>query len=251
MATKLGTGAVIQGRAFYVVDIETGAILYKMQRGVDGSGARRLRSDGGPSVADYNDDGYLDVAYIGDVNGQMWRIDLTPDAAATPIRGEVASGQLHGYEPYLLFDGCEVAGTACTSQKPIFFEPGIVFVGGSGAPPVLGISLGTGNRAELARPNSQTQDFFYVVDSGQTTTTFVKTDLHDLTPPLGTVCPLPYTGPCANAANGFVLSYSSSNEKTTSTVFSTQGFLRWSRSRRTRCRRARPTAAPSGIVSSS
>ncbi len=176
-------------------------------------------------MADYNDDGYLDVAYIGDVNGQMWRIDLTPDASASPKRGEIASGQLHGYSPFLLFDGCEMSGTACALKRPIFYEPGIVFIGGSGAPPVLGIAFGTGNRAELARPNTQTQDFFYVVDSGQTTTTFVKTDLHDLTPPTGTACAIPYTGACANAANGFVLDYSSSNEKTTSTVFSTQGFL--------------------------
>ncbi len=155
VATKLGTGAVIQGRAFYVVDIETGAILYKMQRGVNGAGATVdfAPMPAAPSVADYNDDGYLDVAYIGDVNGQMWRIDLTPDASSTPMRGEIASGQLHGYEPFLLFDGCEVSGTACSSQKPIFFEPGIVFVGGSGAPPLLGIAFGTGNRAELARPN--------------------------------------------------------------------------------------------------
>ena len=49
VATKLGTGAVIQGRAFYMVDIETGAILYKMQRGVNESGKHlRLRSDGRP-----------------------------------------------------------------------------------------------------------------------------------------------------------------------------------------------------------
>ena len=227
VATKLGTGAVVQGRAFYVVDIETGAILYKMQRGVNGSGSNVdfAPMPAAPSVADYNDDGYLDVAYIGDVNGQMWRIDLTPDASSTPIRGEIASGQLHGYEPFLLFDGCQVSGTACTNQAPIFFEPGIVYVGGSGAPPLLGIAFGTGNRADIARPNAQAQEFFYVVDSGQTTTTFVKTDLHDLTPPSGSVCAVPYTGPCADAVNGFRLVYGSSNEKTTSTTFSTQGYL--------------------------
>ena len=33
-----------------------------------------------PAVVDFDDDGYLDVAYIGDVNGRMWRVDLTPDS---------------------------------------------------------------------------------------------------------------------------------------------------------------------------
>jgi hypothetical protein len=227
VSARLGAGAVIRGRAFYMVDVETGAILYKMTRGVDGGGSPIdfAPMAAPPAVADYNDDGYLDVAYIGDVNGNMWRIDLTPDPAASPRRGEVSGGQLHGYEPFLLFDGCETSGTTCANLRPIFFEPGVVFVGGSGSPPVLGIAFGTGDRAELARPNIQTQDFFYIVDSGQTSTSFVKADLHDLTPPSGSICPVPYTGPCANAANGFVLDYGSNNEKTTSTVFSTQGYL--------------------------
>jgi hypothetical protein len=227
VSAKLATSAVIAGRAFYMVDVETGTILYKITRGTDGSGAAIdfAPMAAAPAVADYNDDGYLDVAYIGDVNGNMWRIDLTPDSTASPRRGEITSGQLHGYKPFLLFDGCESSGTVCANQRPIFFEPGVVFIGGGGTQPTLGIAFGTGNRAELARPNTQTQSFFYVVDSGQTTTSFVKTDLHDLTPPGGSTCPIPYSGPCSNAANGFVLDYSSTNEKTTSTIFSTQGYL--------------------------
>jgi len=227
VSAKLGTGAVVRGRSFYMVDVETGRILYKVTRGAaaGGSPVDFAPMPSAPAVVDYNDDGYLDAAFIGDVNGNMWRIDLTPDASASPKRGEITTGQAHGYAPFLLFDGCELAAGTCTNKRPIFFEPGVVFVGGGGTPPVLGISFGTGNRAELARPNSQPQDFFYVVDTGQTTKTFVKSDLHDLSPSAGTPCALPYTGACANAANGFALEYGSSNEKTTSTVFSTRGYL--------------------------
>jgi Tfp pilus tip-associated adhesin PilY1 len=223
----LGVGTVIQGRAFYMLDVETGSILYKITRGVDAGGAPVdfAPMPAAPAVADYNDDGYLDVAYIGDVNGNMWRIDLTPDPGASPRRGEISGGQLHGYAPFRLFDGCELGGGTCANKKPIFFEPGIVYLGGAGSPPVLGIAFGTGDRAELARPNTQPQDLFYVVDSGQTSTTFVKADLHDVTPPGGTVCPLPYVGVCVDASQGFVLEFGSANEKTTSTVFSTKGFL--------------------------
>jgi type IV pilus assembly protein PilY1 len=184
-----------------------------------------------PAVADYNDDGYLDVVYIGDVNGNMWRIDLTPQPSAIPQVGVMSAGQLHNYAPYLLFNGCgTTANTACPNSQPIFYEPGIVYVGGTVNPPTLGIAFGTGDRAELARPNVQNQAFYYVIDSGQTTQTFVASDLHDLSPggspPSGGPCPLPIDpATCTNAENGFFLPYETDNEKTTSTVFSTIGYL--------------------------
>jgi hypothetical protein len=219
-----------KGRALYMVDVETGAILFKAASGVaaDGSGGfitvPFAPMPSSPAVADYNDDGYLDVVYIGDVNGRMWRMDLTPSIPNSV--GVITGGQAHGYVPYMLFNGCGVTGdVVCTNNQPIFFEPGIVYLGGSANPPGLGIAFGTGNRADLARPNTQTQSFYYVVDSGQTSTTFVRSDLHDLSTG-GAACPLPYDPvTCAGAVNGFVLDYGSNNEKTTSTVFSTQGYL--------------------------
>jgi hypothetical protein len=215
------------GRAIYIVDMETGRILYKTQQGTSSFGApvNFAPMPSPPAVADYNDDGYLDIIYIGDINGNMWRLNLTPDPSTGA--GDISSGQITGYVPFLIFNGCgTVADAICPNTWPIFYEPGIVFLGGSANPPALGIGFGTGNRAELARPNTQTQQFFYVVDTGSTSTTFRDTDLHDLTPsPSAPVCTLPYTGACANAVNGFRLPYSSANEKTTSTVFSTLGNL--------------------------
>ncbi len=215
-----------RGRAFYIVDVETGKILFKTTQGVDGGGADRnfAPMPAPAAVADYNDDGLLDVAYIGDMNGQMWRIDLTPDSTSVPKRGEFIGTQLHGYKPFLLFDGCESSG-ACVPKQPIFYEPGIVFLGGAATPPVLGIAFGTGDRSDLAAQSTAPNGFFYAVDTGQTTTTFVKASLQDLTPPAAP-CPLPYDPiACANANNGFALDFATNNEKATSTVFSTQGYL--------------------------
>ncbi len=221
-----------KGRAFYIVDVETGKILYKTSGGFTGTGTaiNFAPMPSAPAAADYNDDGYLDVVYIGDVNGNMWRIDLTPDATA-PQRGALSGGQLHGYKPFLLFNGCGVTtNVPCVNTRPIFYDPGIVYVGGTVNPPTLGIAFGTGDRAELARPNTQTQAFYYVIDSGQTTQSFVDSDLHDLspggTPPSGGPCPSPVDpSTCAGADNGFLLPYGTGNEKTTSTVFSTLGYL--------------------------
>ncbi len=222
-----------RGRAIYIVDVETGNILYKTAQGEDGSGAviNFAPMAAPPAVVDYDDDGYLDVAYFGDVNGNMFRVKLTPDGSSSPRVGEILGGQLHGYQPFLLFNGCgTTSDVVCPVSRPIYYEPGIVYLGGSVNPPAVGVAFGTGNRAELARPNLETQAFFYVVDTGQVATTFLDTDLHDLspggTPPTGGPCPLPVDpATCGNAQNGFVLPFGSGNEKTTSTVFSTQGYL--------------------------
>jgi Tfp pilus tip-associated adhesin PilY1 len=214
------------GRALYIVDVETGDILYKTTEGAAGGSGTPVNfapMPSAPGVIDYDDDGYLDAVYIGDVNGNMWRLSLVPDAPNGV--GDVSSGQISGYQPFLLFNGCGALSGACPNRWPIFFEPGVIFLGGSVNPPTLGIAFGTGNRAELAQPNAFTQEFFYVVDTGQTATTFQRTDLHDLTPP-NAPCPLPYDPvACAGAQNGFVLDFASQNEKTTSTVFSTFGNL--------------------------
>jgi Tfp pilus tip-associated adhesin PilY1 len=236
-----------KGRAFYIVDVETGQLLYKTTEGVAGDGGTGTSPapvpfapmPAPPGVIDYDDDGYMDIAYIGDVNGNMWRIDLTPNG---PLgRGVLVSGELSGYQPYMLYNGCGTAlGTGpCVGQQPIFFEPAVVFMGGSVNPPTLGVAFGTGNRADLARPNISTAGFFDLLDSGQTDRTMIRTGsttadriaLRDITPLTGQgPCPSPFDpASCVNAngdrAPGFVLDFGSANEKTTSSVFSTQGYL--------------------------
>jgi hypothetical protein len=236
-----------RGRAFYIVDVETGALLYKTTEGFAGDGGTGTLPAAvpfapiaaPPGVIDFDDDGYLDFAYVGDVNGNMWRIDLRPDPVAN--RGLINSGQLSGYQPFLLYNGCATTlGTGpCTNIQPIFFEPTIIFMGGSMNPPTLGIAFGTGNRAELARPNIQVPGFYDVIDNGQTAVTYIRSGatsstripLRDITPGTGLgPCPVPFNpASCTNAngdrAPGFVLDYASVNEKTTSKVYSTYGYL--------------------------
>jgi len=244
------TAKLPKGRAFYIVDIETGQLLYKTTEGVAGDGGSGTfpapvpfaPMPSAPALVDLDDDGYLDTAYIGDVNGNMWRIDLTPDpVSGRGVLGAGTAGQLSGYQPFLLFNGCGSAlGTGpCPNQQPIFFEPTLIFMGGSINPPTYGVTWGTGNRAELARPNTQVPGFYYVIDGGQTARTMIRSGatsstriaLRDLTPGTGLgPCPSPFDpASCVNAngdpAPGFVLDYASLNEKTTSTVFSTLGIL--------------------------
>jgi len=207
--------AATLGRAIYVVDIETGDVLYKAIEGTKGGVGTPVAfapMPAAPGVADYNDDGYLDVVYIGDVNGRMWRLDITPDMTTTPKRGELVAGTLEGYSPFLLYEG--------GSGRPIFYDPGVIYVSG-GSPPTLGIAFGTGNRAELTEPAGMPvvkNRFHIIFDDGQTTTTYDETNLQVISPPA-------IPPPLAPAEKGFRLDLVGDSEKATSTVFSTRGLL--------------------------
>jgi PilC-like protein with beta-propeller domain len=215
------------GRALYIVDVETGQILSKLTAGQNSNvgSVDFAPLPAPPAVVDFDDDGYLDLAYIGDVNGRMWRVDLSPSAAAG--RGicnncGTASQNVSGYQPFLLYDSATADGWTPSSQplEPIFQDPAVIYVNG-GLRPTLGIAFGTGDRADLARQSTSVQRFYYVVDSQQATTLY-EGDLRNLTP-TGGATPVG-SGPGASD-NGYFLDFATLNEKTLSSVLSTQGYL--------------------------
>lgn len=71
---------VTQGNSFYGVDIATGHILSKITLAStpDPTSPFGIANTlpGSPNVADTNGDGYVEYAYIGDLLGRIWRIDL-------------------------------------------------------------------------------------------------------------------------------------------------------------------------------
>ena len=222
-----------RGRAIYIVNVETGRILYKATRGTDdrGNGVQFAPIPAPPAVADVDDDGYLDVAYIGDLNGRMWRLDLSAgvcEGCGTSLE------KLNGYRPFLLYDALK-GGSQTQPIQPIFLDAGIIFLAG-GARPTLGVAFGTGYRAELLRENESVNRFQFVIDPGAGRVTFHDTNLVNLTPFCpGTPCatspsttgPLPAVA-CANNTMtncGYFLDFSTANEKAISTVFSTAGKL--------------------------
>jgi hypothetical protein len=241
-AVSLGCGGspsvpATRGRALYIVDIELGKIIYKGVSGVD-SGGNTIDfapMPAPPAAVDYDDDGYLDRVYAGDVNGRLWKIDITQDSSAVPPRGVLSGGML-GYNPFLLYDGwCKNYGSpdACSSLtsapiQPIFLQPTAIFLSG-GSPPSIGVAFGTGDRANLVQKNTNNNRFTFVVDAPPippaTPTTFHEDNLTAIVPSaIGTYS---LTSGCvANpTCAGLRLDYEGLDEKTTSTVFSTLGFL--------------------------
>lgn len=75
---SFGTSTV--GNAIYIVDPETGALLWSA--GPTGSGADLILSDmnyaipSNVALLDSNGDGATDRLYVGDLGGQVWRIDI-------------------------------------------------------------------------------------------------------------------------------------------------------------------------------
>jgi Tfp pilus tip-associated adhesin PilY1 len=207
--------------------METGKILSKLTSGDDSAVGTVdfAPMPAPPAVVDFDDDGALDLVYIGDINGRMWRIDLTPDSAAS--RGicnncDTATQTVSGYDPFLLYDASTIDGTNPSTQanEPIFQDPALIYVSG-GVRPTLGIAFGTGDRSELARTNTSVQRFYFITDTNQTATLH-EGDLRNITP-AGGVTPVG-SGP-GPSPNGYFLDFATVNEKTLSSVLSTQGFL--------------------------
>jgi Tfp pilus tip-associated adhesin PilY1 len=180
---------------------------------------------------DYDDDGYFDRIYIGDVNGRLWKVDITLDPSAVPPRGVLSGGKL-GYNPFLLYDGwCNTYSSpdVCSSLtsapiQPIFLQPTAIFLSG-GSPPTIGVAFGTGDRANLVQKNANINRFTFVVDAPTLLpSTFHEDNLSAIVPSLIKTYSLTsgcVTTPCA----GLRLDYQDPDEKTTSTVLSTLGFL--------------------------
>src|SRR5213076_754386 len=72
-----------RGNWLYVVDVETGTVLMKANSscGVNAAAGCTPVYFGSipsePALLDTNSDGVADVVYVGDVKGQLWRVDLT------------------------------------------------------------------------------------------------------------------------------------------------------------------------------
>ena len=137
-----------------------------------------------PAVVDFDDDGYLDVAYIGDVNGNMWRIDLTPDspptaASATAARRPRRRARLPAV-PALRLRRRRTARRLPAAERADLLRAGVVFVGGGVRRPSASPS------ARATAPSSRGRTPRCSASTTSSTTTrarrTTRRDLLDITP---------------------------------------------------------------------
>jgi Tfp pilus tip-associated adhesin PilY1 len=106
-----------KGKAFFVVDIKTGDILWEFSYdGADSEKSKMIHAlPAPPSGVDTNMDGYIDKVYVGDLGGTMWVFDLSYNPV-TKKSNSLWSGKR-------LFRGT----LAILEVHPLYFQPAVAF----------------------------------------------------------------------------------------------------------------------------
>lgn len=154
LRTPDGTHPAGNTSALYIVNADTGALIKK----ISVTGGAGLSS---PAGVDFGQDGILDYVYAGDMNGKLWRFDLTD---SNPANFKVGANPI--------FD----AGTS----QPIVMRPAVKPVNDSSGNSRGNLVLfGTGKlQLDSDRNTTTTQSFYAVLDDmAATPTTVSKTDM--------------------------------------------------------------------------
>ena len=155
-----------QGNYLYMVDIETGKVIYKRQ--LDGSAPSE------PAAVDTDQDGYLDRIYVGTTKGFIYRVDL--DNESTGEVPKLEQVQVMGMNDltYTAFrvEETDSAGEPLwaptkiftTGGRPIYYRPSVIFVARLGR---YALSFGTGDRQDLWSKTSLEGRFYVFVDDSE------------------------------------------------------------------------------------
>jgi type IV pilus assembly protein PilY1 len=164
-----------QGRAIYMVDIATGAVVW--DAGPSSSGATETYADmqysipGDIRVIDVNGDGLVDQMWVGDMGGQLWRFDIANGASNA---GALVTGAVV----------LQVGGTSTTDNRRFYYSPDVSLIKKNGSLS-LNVAIGSGWRASPL--NTDVIDRFYTYTSTDVytpPTSYVKStesDLYDAT----------------------------------------------------------------------
>lgn len=189
-----------RGNWLYMVDVETGQVLYKQR--LEGA------APADPAAVDTDNDGYLDRIYVGTIAGFMYRVDMVPDSSGNlPALDEVDVNAFHVnddnsrttrtiktvrlprsvWRPVKIFDANFDGSSATAQPRPIYFAPSVIFRASAGN---FAIAFGTGDREDLWTAPGQQGRFYVIVDH------FDSVD--DITAPL-TEADLQQVDPAADA----------------------------------------------------
>jgi Tfp pilus tip-associated adhesin PilY1 len=148
----VNSSADASGNWVYMVDIETGRILYK--RGGDGVISGSVAAD--VTGVDVNVDGYVDTLYFGTTAGYVYKVDLGNGPFELGVDGRIQdpAGDAGAYDPFQVFS---------TGGRPIYLEISAVFVPKLRANALL---FGTGDRWNLWDFTGATGRFYAIVDTG-------------------------------------------------------------------------------------
>ena len=151
-----------KGRAIYVVDVFTGARIWKISVAENSQMKYSIPSD--IARVDTNGDGRIDRLYVGDTGGQIWRLDI----------GDPSPAHWTGKR---IFDSNDPAPPSGTDRRKIFYPPDVSLEKDSGNYELL--VFGTGDR-EHPKSTAVT-DRLYTVKDRNPSRPLTEGDLVDVT----------------------------------------------------------------------
>ena len=209
-----------EGNAIYVVDAETGALVWKARGGSGGSSGNVFEHaslvDSIPStlaVGDTDGDGLTDRMVVGDTGGNVWRADI--------FGKDVANWKL----TLLASLGRHSSGTpGIATDRRFFHRPDLVpSKDGNGL--FDGVVIGSGNRADPLDKGGSPENFMYMIKDRRTAagsgvdTGLTHVDFGDVT----SNC-LQNGGTCiVNLTNGWRLALEEPGEKVLATALTITG----------------------------
>jgi type IV pilus assembly protein PilY1 len=146
------------GRGVYVVDAVTGVVLKQFLTAVNGTDVISTSIPSDVTIIDTDRDGFVDRAYVGDLDGNVWRMDLDDGTSTNPSTG---------WKLYKL---------ANLGSRKFFFPPDVVITSGFDA-----VLIGSGDREKPLAITSS--DRFYMIKDAKTgldgsgQTTIIQGDL--------------------------------------------------------------------------
>lgn len=168
------------GNWLYMVDVETGEILYK-RGGVSRMSDTDSIVGAVPSditTVDYNGNGYIETIYFGTTAGYLYKVALGEGPFELGVDGRIADpvGEDGRYDPFQVFS---------TGGRPIYYEPTAVYVPKLRA---VALAFGTGNRWDLWDFDSVEGRFYVIADTG-----WQDSDRDGLIDQVCGTCPQPLT----------------------------------------------------------
>jgi type IV pilus assembly protein PilY1 len=209
-----------EGNAIYVVDAETGALIWKARGGSGGGGdnvyehARLVDSIPSTlSAADTDGDGLTDRLVVGDTGGNIWRADIHGDDVSRWKLTLLASvGRHSGGAP------------SFETDRRFFHRPDVVpSKDGNGL--FDGIVIGSGNRADPLDKGGSAYNFMYMIKDRHTSagsgvdTGLTHVDFGDVT----SNCLQSDGGCVVNLVNGWRLGLEEPGEKVLATALTLTG----------------------------
>ena len=162
------------GNALYMVDAVAGTVLWRA--GGTGSGADLVLSamdhaiPSDVAVLDTNGDGYADRLYVGDLGGQVWRLDITNGNS----RGSLVSGGV-----LATLGDHDLSTPTLTDNRRFYNAPDVSVVQRRGLPAFINLAIGSGYRGHPL--SVAAQDRFYAIRDYSPFTTLTNAQYAALT----------------------------------------------------------------------